>query len=76
MSFLHTFHINYQDGYYKGKKVIDAIREAGVFYTEGLMYRCHPQIPALLDLIKKDNQTNEIEGGSTVELKISKKMLR
>ena len=36
----------------QGKKVIDAVREAGVFYKEGFMYRCHPQIPALLDLIK------------------------
>ena len=36
----------------QGKKVIDAVREAGVFYKEGFMYRCHPQIPALLDLLK------------------------
>ena len=34
------------------EKVIQAVREAGVFYKEGFMYRCHPQIPALLDLIK------------------------
>ncbi len=36
----------------QGTKVIDAVREAGVFYKEGFMYRCHPQIPALLDLLK------------------------
>ena len=33
-------------------KVIEKVQEAGVFYKEGFMYRCHPQIPALLDLIK------------------------
>ena len=37
----------------QGEKVIKAVQEAGVFYKEGFMYRCHPQIPALLDLIKK-----------------------
>ena len=37
----------------QGEKVIQAVHEAGVFYKEGFMYRCHPQIPALLDLIKK-----------------------
>ena len=36
----------------QGEKVIKAVQEAGVFYKEGFMYRCHPQIPALLDLIK------------------------
>ena len=36
----------------EGQKVINTIREAGVFYMEGFMYRCHPQIPALLKLIK------------------------
>ena len=36
----------------QGEKVIQAVQEAGVFYKEGFMYRCHPQIPALLDLIK------------------------
>ncbi len=36
----------------QGEKVINAVREAGVFYKEGFMYRCHPQIPALLDLLK------------------------
>ena len=35
----------------EGRKVIEAVREAGVFYAEGFMYRCHPQIPALLKLI-------------------------
>ena len=40
--------VNYQEG----KKVIDAVDEAGVFYMEGLMYRCHPQIPKLIELIK------------------------
>ena len=36
----------------QGESVINAVREAGVFYKEGFMYRCHPQIPALLDLLK------------------------
>ena len=36
----------------EGKKIIDAVREAGVFYMEGFMYRCHPQIPKLVDIIK------------------------
>ena len=36
----------------QGERVINAVREAGVFYKEGFMYRCHPQIPALLDLLK------------------------
>ena len=35
----------------EGRKVIEVVREAGVFYAEGFMYRCHPQIPALLKLI-------------------------
>ena len=39
--------------YKQGEKVIKVIHDAGVFYKEGFMYRCHPQIPALLDLIKK-----------------------
>ena len=38
----------------EGKKVIDAVRESGVFYMEGFMYRCHPQIPALLKIIKNN----------------------
>ena len=38
--------------YKEGQKVIDAVNEAGVFYMEGFMYRCHPQIPKLLELIK------------------------
>ena len=37
---------------HKGKKVIDAVDAAGIFYMEGLMYRCHPQIPKLIELIK------------------------
>ncbi len=36
----------------EGQKVIKAVTDAGVFYKEGFMYRCHPQIPALLELIK------------------------
>ena len=36
----------------QGLKVIQAVQDAGVFYKEGFMYRCHPQIPALLNLIK------------------------
>ncbi|MBI04524.1 MAG: hypothetical protein CMI96_01755 [Pelagibacteraceae bacterium] len=36
----------------EGQKVIDAVDKAGVFYMEGFMYRCHPQIPKLLELIK------------------------
>ena len=37
----------------EGQQVIEAVREAGVFYMEGLMYRCHPQIPALAKFIKE-----------------------
>ena len=40
--------VNFQEG----KKVIEAVDEAGVFYMEGFMYRCHPQIPKLIELIK------------------------
>tara|TARA_Y100000590_G_scaffold459097_1_gene615259 strand:+ start:246 stop:1289 length:1044 start_codon:yes stop_codon:yes gene_type:complete len=36
----------------EGKRVISAVKEAGVFYMEGFMYRCHPQIPKLLEFIK------------------------
>tara|TARA_B100002052_G_scaffold254446_1_gene244037 strand:+ start:65 stop:1108 length:1044 start_codon:yes stop_codon:yes gene_type:complete len=36
----------------EGKKIIEAVKEAGVFYMEGFMYRCHPQIPKLLEIIK------------------------
>ena len=43
----------------EGQKVINAVREAGVFYMEGFMYRCHPQIPALLKIIK-DNKIGKI----------------
>jgi len=38
----------------EGEKVIETVREAGVFYMEGFMYRCHPQIPALLKIIKEN----------------------
>jgi len=44
----------------EGQKVINTIREAGVFYMEGFMYRCHPQIPALLKIIK-DNKIGNIK---------------
>ncbi len=37
----------------EGQKVINVVREAGVFYMEGFMYRCHPQISALLKIIKE-----------------------
>ena len=38
--------------YKEGQEVIDAVDAAGVFYMEGFMYRCHPQIPKLIELIK------------------------
>lgn len=38
--------------YLEAKKVIDVVRNADVFYMEGFMYRCHPQITKLLELIK------------------------
>jgi predicted dehydrogenase len=38
--------------YKEGQQVIDAVNAAGVFYMEGFMYRCHPQIPKLIELIK------------------------
>ena len=38
----------------EGKKVINAVRESGVFYVEGFMYRCHPQIQALLKVIREN----------------------
>jgi len=44
----------------EGQKVINTVREAGVFYMEGFMYRCHPQIPALLKIIK-DNKIGKIK---------------
>lgn len=37
----------------EGKKIIEAVRESGVFYMEGFMYRCHPQIKSLINLIKE-----------------------
>tara|TARA_Y100001970_G_scaffold292842_1_gene436103 strand:+ start:1033 stop:2076 length:1044 start_codon:yes stop_codon:yes gene_type:complete len=43
----------------EGQKVINAVRESGVFYVEGFMYRCHPQIPALIKLIK-DNKIGKV----------------
>ncbi len=43
----------------EGQKVINTVREAGVFYMEAFMYRCHPQIPALLKIIK-DNKIGKI----------------
>tara|TARA_B100000579_G_scaffold70680_1_gene53653 strand:+ start:349 stop:1389 length:1041 start_codon:yes stop_codon:yes gene_type:complete len=39
-------------------KVIEKVKEAGVFYKEGFMYRCHPQIPALINIIKKNTIGN------------------
>ena len=38
----------------EASRVIEKIKEAGVFYKEGFMYRCHPQIPALINIIKKN----------------------
>ena len=40
--------------YIEGKRVIDAVKSANVFYMEGLMYRCHPQIAKLISLIKEN----------------------
>ena len=37
----------------EGQQIIEAVRQAGVFYMEGFMYRCHPQISALVKLIKE-----------------------
>ena len=42
--------INYKEG----KNVIDTVKSAGVFYMEGFMYRCHPQIAKLQSLIEKN----------------------
>ena len=42
----------------QASKVIEKIKEAGVFYKEGFMYRCHPQIPALINIIKKNTIGN------------------
>ncbi len=39
-------------------KVIEKVKEAGVFYKEGFMYRCHPQIPALINILKKNTIGN------------------
>ena len=39
-------------------KVIEKVKAAGVFYKEGFMYRCHPQIPALINIIKKNTIGN------------------
>ena len=38
--------------YIEGKKIIDSVKSADVFYMEGFMYRCHPQITKLLSLIR------------------------
>ena len=38
----------------EGQKVIEAVQQAGVFYKEGFMYRCHPQIPALIKILKEN----------------------
>ena len=40
--------------YIEGKKIIDAVKSANVFYMEGFMYRCHPQITKLLSLIREN----------------------
>ena len=40
--------------YIEGKKVIDAVKSANVFYMEGFMYRCHPQIAKLISLIENN----------------------
>ena len=32
--------------------MIEVVQKAGVFYMEGFMYRCHPQIKKLLSIIK------------------------
>ena len=48
----------------EGKKIIEAVKEAGVFYMEGFMYRCHPQIPKLLEIIK-NKTVGEIESIET-----------
>jgi len=37
----------------EGLQVIEVVRQAGVFYMEGFMYRCHPQILVLVNLIKE-----------------------
>lgn len=42
--------VNYEEG----KKIIDTVKSADVFYMEGFMYRCHPQIAKFLSLIKED----------------------
>ena len=42
----------------QASKVIEKVKEAGVFYKEGFMYRCHPQIPALIKIIKKNSIGN------------------
>ena len=42
----------------EGIRVVQAVKEAGVFYAEGFMYRCHPQIPALVKMIKENKIGN------------------
>ena len=41
--------------YAETKKVIQAVKSAGVFYMEGLIYRCHPQTVKLLKIIKENH---------------------
>ena len=42
----------------EASRVIEKIKEAGVFYKEGFMYRCHPQIPELINIIKQNTIGN------------------
>jgi len=37
----------------EGKQIIEVVRESGVFYMEGFMYRCHPQILILIKLLRE-----------------------
>ena len=37
----------------EGKLVLDQIKNSNVFYMEGFMYRCHPQIEALIKIIEE-----------------------
>ena len=46
------------ENFAEASRVIEKIKEAGVFYKEGFMYRCHPQIPALINIIKKNTIGN------------------
>ena len=42
----------------EASRVLEKIKEAGVFYKEGFMYRCHPQIPELINIIKQNTIGN------------------